>query len=218
MRRMLRIGLTGNIGSGKSTTASILAELGATVIDADRIARELLVPGSPPYERVVGAFGPEILEADGITIDRRKLGRIVFQSVHKRSILNSCVHPEVRAEIKRRISELEKSRPDGIVVVDAALMVETGFYQFFDRVIVVICDPEIQRTRVIRRDGLSAEEVSARMASQMPAEEKAKVADYRINTSGSFEETRRQVVAVYMDLLRVQNTRQSGPEAPSFGS
>ena len=204
MSRMLRVGLTGNIGSGKSTTASILAELGAVVIDADRVVHELLAPGSAAYESVVQAFGPEILEADR-TINRRILGRIVFESPQKRAVLNGCLHPAVLAEIGRRIEDLEKNDRRGIVVVDAALMVETGFHRYFDRVIVVTCDPEIQLARVVLRDGLSVEDVRARMDAQMPAEEKAKVADYRIDNSGSPDDTRRQAIAVYRDLIRLES-------------
>lgn len=204
MSRMLRVGLTGNIGSGKSTTASILAELGAVVIDADRIVHELLAPGSAAYESVVQSFGPEILGADR-TINRRILGRIVFESPQKRAVLNGCLHPAVLAEIGRRIEDLEKNDRRGIVVVDAALMVETGFHRYFDRLIVVTCDPEIQLARVVLRDGLSVEDVRARMDAQMPAEEKAKVADYRIDNSGSPDDTRRQAVAVYRDLIRLES-------------
>ena len=216
MRRMLRVGLTGNIGSGKSTTASILAELGADVIDADRIVHGLLTPGSVAYASVVGAFGPEILEPDR-TINRRKLGRIVFESPQKRATLNGCLHPAVQTEVERRIEELEKSKPRGVVVVDAALMVETGFHRFFDRVIVVTCDPEIQLARVVLRDGLDAEEVRARMSAQMPAEEKAKVADYRIDTSGSPDDTRRQVMAIYRDLLRLESRPGRSNDPPGGG-
>ena len=215
MRGMLRVGLTGNIGSGKSTTALILAELGACVIDADLIVHKLLMPGSDTNAAIVRAFGSGILQADG-AINRRMLGRIVFEAPEKRTVLEGLVHPGVRLAIEDRIRELEREGPDRIVVVDAALLVETGFYRQFDRLIVVTCDPEIQLRRVMKRDGLSVEQARARIAAQMPAKEKAKVADYTIDSSGSPEETRRQVAAIYQKLLRLKGSnrteRQGAPD------
>ncbi len=201
MRRMLRVGLTGNIGSGKSTAALVLAELGAYVIDADLIVHGLLSLGSDTYAAILEAFGSGILQLDG-TIDRRMLGQIVFEDAEKRAMLENLVHPGVRSAIEDRIRELEKETADGIVVVDAALLVETGLHREFDRLIVVTCDPQIQLARVVRRDGLCIDEVRARIAAQMPAEEKTKVADYRVDNSGSLEDTRRQIAAVYQALLQ----------------
>ncbi len=201
MRRMLRVGLTGNIGSGKSTAALVLAELGAYVIDADLIVHGLLSLGSDTYAAILEAFGSGILQLDG-TIDRRMLGQIVFEDAEKRAMLENLVHPGVRSAIEDRIRELEKETADGIVVVDAALLVETGLYREFDRLIVVTCDPQIQLARAVRRDGLCIDEVRARIAAQMPAEEKTKVADYRVDNSGSLEDTRRQIAAVYQALLQ----------------
>jgi dephospho-CoA kinase len=214
MRRVLRVGLTGNIGSGKSTAALILAELGAHVVDADMIVHGLLMPGTDTHAAIVGAFGNGILQPDG-TINRRKLGQIVFEDPEKRAMLESLVHPGVRSVIEDRIRQLEREAPDGIVVVDAALLVETGFYREFDRLIVVTCDPEIQLARIVRRDGLGIDEVRARIEAQMPAEEKAKVADYRIDSSGSLDETRRQIDAVYQELLQEKRLkRRERKEAP----
>ncbi len=200
---MLHVGLTGNIASGKSCAAQIFAELGAHTIDADVIAHELLTPGTVPFDNVVREFGPGILCPDG-TVNRKILGQIVFKDAEKRTLLNSLLHPEVRAELLRRIVDLEKPDQRGIIIVDAALMIETGFYQYYDRVIVVACDPAIQLARLINRDGLSLAEAQARISSQIPAEEKKKLAHYTIETSGTLRHTREQVEAIYRDLLLVE--------------
>jgi len=200
MRRMLHVGLTGNIGSGKSTAVLIFAELGAHVIDADKVAHELLAPGSEIHANVIQAFGEVFLDPDG-TINRRRLGEAVFASPEKLRLLNSLIHPQVRTVVLGRIVELEQTVLNGIVIVDAALMVESGFYKLFDKVIVVSCDPALQVARVMSRDGLTAEKAKARIASQMPVAEKLKVAHYTIETSGTLRQTREQVEAIYRDLL-----------------
>jgi dephospho-CoA kinase len=196
---MLRVGLTGSIATGKSHASRVFAELGAHVIDADRIAHDLMSPGRETYQKVVQAFGNDILSPDG-TIDRKKLGRIVFNNSEKRLLLNSLVHPDVRSEVLRRIVELERVTPAGIVIVDAALMIESGSYKAYQRVIVVYCDPAQQLARIMERDGLTIEEARARVAAQMPMEEKLKYADYKIDTSGTFQQTRERIEQVYRDL------------------
>jgi dephospho-CoA kinase len=196
---MLNVGLTGNIASGKSSAAMFFAELGAYVIDADRIAHSLLRSGTSVHPRIVEAFGDCILDPEG-EIDRRLLGQLVFSDAGKRAVLNSLIHPAVDQEIRRRIGEIERSRTGGIIIVDAALMVETGNYTMFHYLIVVTCDPALQVARLISRDGLTESEARARMASQLPIEEKLKLAHYRIDTSRSLEQTREQVEAVYRDL------------------
>jgi len=204
---MLHAGLTGNIASGKSCAAAVFAGLGAHVIDADRVAHELLAFGTETYDRIVHAFGDGILKPDR-KIDRKKLAQIVFFDSGKRLLLNRLVHPEVGSEIRRRISNLEQSSSNGIVIVDAALMVESGGYKMYHRLIVVTCDPALQISRVMNRDGLTEKEARARIESQMPVEEKLKFADYVIETSGTMEQTRDQIQAVYRDLL-AQETRMS---------
>ena len=196
---MLRVGLTGNIATGKSHASRVFAELGARVIDADRIAHDLMRPARETYQKVVQAFGREILSPDG-AIDRKKLGRIVFNDSEKRLQLNSLVHPDVRNEVLRQIVELERVNPAGIVIVDAALMIESGSYKVYQRVIVTYCDPALQLERIMARDGLSIEEARARVASQMPMEEKLKYADYKIDTSGTFQQTREQIEQIYRTL------------------
>jgi dephospho-CoA kinase len=197
---MLRVGLTGNIATGKSYASMKFAELGAHVIDADRIVHELLVGDSKIVKKIVESFGEEILARDG-SIDRRALGKIVFSDPEKRLLLNSLTHPEIGAEILRRISELEQISETGIVIVEAALMVESGSYEKYHRLIVVTCDSALQISRLVDRDALTQEEASARIRSQMPMEEKLKLADYRIDTSGTLKQTHEQVEAIYRDLL-----------------
>jgi dephospho-CoA kinase len=209
---MLQVGLTGNIASGKSHVSDVFAELGARVIDADVIAHELFTVGSSTYTKVVQAFGKCILAPDG-SIDRKVLGDIVFRQEEQRLLLNALVHPDVLSEVMRRTFELDQQGFDGVVVVDAALMVESGFYRMQDRLVVVTCDPALQLARVVNRCGLSDEEARLRIASQMPVAEKIKLAHYTIDTSGTYSATRDQVERVYRDLvLHLHGQKQT--EAP----
>jgi dephospho-CoA kinase len=206
---MLHVGLTGNIASGKSYAANAFSALGAKIIDADRVAHEVLVFGTPTYIKIVEAFGEQIL-GPGKEIDRKKLGQIVFSDANKRSTLNALTHPDVGAEIRRRISTMEQTSSSGIIIVDAALMIETGGYKIYDCLIVATCDPSQQISRIMIRDGLTEAEARARMASQMPMEEKLKLADYKIDTSGTLKQTDDQVKAIYRNLLiREQQLRDS---------
>ena len=196
---MLRIGLTGNIAVGKSCASARFAGLGAAVIDADRISREIMEPGAPAYFRVIETFGSEILSGDG-TIDRRRLGGVVFASEEKRHLLESITHPAIRAAIAGEVAE--KGKISNIVIVEAALMVETGGYKEYDRLIVVTCPPATQLSRLAARDGLTVSEAKARIAAQMPMDEKIRFADYIIDTSGSLEYTLEQVDGIYRVLSR----------------
>jgi dephospho-CoA kinase len=206
---MLHVGLTGNIASGKSHAALLFAELGAHIIDADVVVHELLACGTGTYSKIVEAFGEQILDA-AREIDRKKLGQIVFFDKEKRLLLNHLTHHDVGVEILRRIFELEQAFSRGIIIVDAALMVETGGYKMYDRLIVVTCDPALQITRLMSRDHLSEKEARARMNSQMAIEEKLKVADYTIDTSGTLKQTRDQVEAIWRD-LQTQELRLKEP-------
>ncbi len=205
---MLQVGLTGNIASGKSHASSVFAELGAQIIDADLIAHELFTPGTATYSKVVQAFGNHILAADG-AINRKILAEIIFHQRERRLLLNSLVHPDVGAEVMRRTFELAKQGFNGIVMVDAALLVESGFYKTQDYLIVVTCDPALQLLRVMNRCGLNAEEARLRIDAQMPATEKIKLADYTIDTSGTYANTREQIERIYRDLLSQQQKRRS---------
>jgi len=199
---MLKVGLTGSIAVGKSFVLCTLAELGCHVIDADDIAREVVAPASAGLKLVTAAFGDQILREDG-ALDRAKLGSIVFSDVEKRARLNSILHPLIIAAQDHQIREIELQDPNGIVVIDAALMIESGGYRRLDKLIVVHCRPEIQLERLMSRDHLSREAAEQRIASQMPQEEKMKYADFLIDTSEGFEDTYRQVTAVFKELNTV---------------
>ena len=197
---MLHVGLTGNIASGKSYASMKFAELGAHVIDADRIVHELLADGTKTHRKVIEAFGDDILRGDG-SVDRKLLGRIIFCDPEKRLLLNRLTHPAIGKEIRRRITAIEKTSAGGIIIVEAALMVETGSYHNYHRLIVVSCDPASQVSRLMDRDNLTSEEAKDRISSQMPIEEKLKLADYTIDTSGTLRQTHMQVESIYRDLL-----------------
>lgn len=198
---MLRVGLTGSIAVGKSHVLGAFRELGCSVLDADQVARDVVEPGTVGLERVVDAFGTAVLKRDG-SLDRATLGSIVFADEEKRLLLNSIIHPLVFTEQNRWLQAREGEDPDGIAIVDAALMIESGGYKRFDKLIVVWCEPELQLQRLMSRDGMKREDAERRIASQMPQSEKKKYADFLIDTSNSFEDTRRQVVEVFARLKR----------------
>ena len=200
---MLRVGLTGSIGVGKSFVASVFEELGCHVLDADQTAREVVMPGTPGLKALTGAFGEDILNSDG-TLDRKQLGALVFADETQRQRLNHILHPFIIARQDEILSEWEKDDPDGIGIVDAALMIESGGYRRFDKLIVVHCRPEVQLERLMLRDKLSRDEAQRRIDSQMPQEEKQRFADYLIDTSDGFEPAREQTTKVYKELLRLR--------------
>ncbi|HVF24157.1 MAG TPA: dephospho-CoA kinase [Pyrinomonadaceae bacterium] len=199
---MLRVGLTGSIAVGKSYVTSVFAELGCHVLDADLTAREVVVPGSPGLESVARTFGSEILNADG-TLNRQRLGALVFADETKRQKLNHVLHPFIIARQDEIMRAWEQEDPNGIGIIDAALMIESGGYRRFDKLIVVHCRPEVQLERLMLRSGLSRDETQARIDSQMPQAEKQKYADYLIDTSDGFEITRKRTLEVHNDLLRL---------------
>jgi dephospho-CoA kinase len=193
---MLRVGLTGSIGVGKSFVAGVLAELGCHVLDADLTAREVVEPNSIALEKVVAEFGADVLQPDG-SLDRTKLGAVVFGDAQRRSTLNSILHPYIIARQDELLREWEAVNPDGIAVIDAALMIESGGYKRFDKLIVVHCRPEVQLQRLMLRNSFSREEAEKRISAQMSQDEKKKSADYLIDTSDGFDDTRRQTEKVY---------------------
>jgi len=193
------VGLTGGIASGKSTVSAMLAELGAAVIDADRIAREVVRRGMPAHARIVDHFGKGILLPDG-EIDRRALGDIVFHDAAEKAVLNAIVHPEVIAAYAREIAALERDRPDALVVMDVPLLLESRMHEGLAEVIVVYVPESLQRKRLMTRDDISAEDADARIGSQMPIEEKKRRATIVIDNTGDLSETRRQVTAVFRRL------------------
>jgi dephospho-CoA kinase len=205
---MLKVGLTGSIAVGKSYVVSVLAELGCVTFDADSIAHSVMQPGRPAYEDIAREFGEAILAPDG-SIDRQKLGAIVFANEARRIRLNEIVHPRVIEEQNRLLQAAEAKNPDGIAIIDAALMIESGGYKRFDKLIVVHCDRETQIERLMRRNQITREDAERRVAAQMSSEEKLRYADYAIETSGTFEDTRQRVLEVYEELLRVQRSTRA---------
>jgi dephospho-CoA kinase len=205
---MLRVGLTGSIAVGKSYVSGILAQLGCHVLDADQTAREVVAPESPALREVVGAFGADILRDDG-TLDRAKLGGLVFADPAARTKLNAILHPYIFAQQDRQLRAWEIADPNGIAVVDAALMVESGGYQRFAKLIVVHCRPEVQLQRLMMRDNLSQAEAERKIGAQMSQAEKKQFADFLIDTSEGFEETQAQARQVYAQLLAEQRNRQA---------
>jgi dephospho-CoA kinase len=196
---MLRVGLTGGLASGKSFVGHALAGLGCLLIQADELGRQVQEPGGEAYGDIVREFGPEILDPKGF-IDRRQLGRIVFHDPERLERLNALVHPHVRERRRRIEEEFEGTHPHGIAVTEAAILIETGSYREFDRLIVATCRPEQQVERAMARDHLTREEVLDRMRRQMPLEEKVKHADYAIDTSGPKEDTIAQTRGVFESL------------------
>ena len=193
---MLKVGLTGSIAVGKSGVLRTLAELGCHVIDADEIARQVVAPGSKGLDLVRSTFGPEVLRDNG-ELDRSKLGSIVFNDAARRAQLNAILHPLIIAAQDERIRAFEAIDPNGVVIIDAALMIESGGYRRLDKLIVVHCRPELQLERLMARDHLARADAERRIAAQMPQAEKMKYADYLIDTSDGFEATSEQVSKVF---------------------
>lgn len=202
---MLRVGLTGGIGCGKSTVAAMMREQGCHVLEADALAHRAIEPGTAAYDEVVREFGREILAADG-AIDRGRLAAIVFSEPARLERLNRIVHPRVIEEQERWLAERERSGERGVVaVVEAALLIEAGYHTRLDRVVVVWCRPEQQRER-LRARGMAPADLERRIAAQMPLEEKRRLASDEIDTSGTLEETRRQVEALVARLKQLAAT------------
>ncbi len=196
---MLIVGLTGGIASGKSLVAGIFKNLGAHIIDADRIVRELLEPGQEAWKEVSEHFGNDIMMPDKC-IDRRKLGQIVFSDPAKRAWLNQCLHPRVFEAYAAQVKRLGARTPEAIVVFDAALLMETGFHKKMDKTVLVYAHSDQQLTRLMERDRFTPEQALARIESQMPLNEKRRYADYVIENTGTREETERRAREVFARL------------------
>ena len=197
---MLKVGLTGGLACGKSFVGEELARLGCLLIHADELGHEVLMPAGEAYDGVVREFGDAILTESG-EIDRKALAAQVFGAPERLAKLNSLVHPPVLRREDALIAEYGARRPDGIAVVEAAILIETGSYKRFDRIILVTCREEQQIERAMRREGAQLEDVKARLGRQMPLAEKRKYAHFVIDTSGEKEEALRQTREVY-DALR----------------
>lgn len=194
---MLKVGLTGSIAVGKTYVCEVLRELGCPVLDADLTAREVVAPETRGWQMIVENFGREVLQSDN-TINRARLGAIVFADESRRQLLNSIVHPLVIDAQNDWLISMEKEAD--IAVIDAALMIESGGYRRFDKIVVVWCEPEIQLARLMRRNNLNRDEALQRISAQMPQDEKKRYADFLIDTSKGFDEARRQTMEVYGQL------------------
>ena len=196
------LGLTGNIASGKSLVATMFEELGARVIDVDDIARMIVEPDQPAWNEIVGGFGDVILNQDK-TINRKKLGDIIFNDKEKREILNNITHPRIMAIVRNKVEEYRNQNVE-LTIIEAALIVEKGgLKDLIEKLIVVTSDKSSQIERLADRDGFSREEAMSRINSQMPADEKVRFADYIIDNSGSRYETNVQVQKIWEELTGV---------------
>jgi len=203
---MFIVGLTGGIASGKSLVARVFKDLGATVIDADRIVHELLEPDQDAWREIIQYFGQEVQRPDK-TIDRRKLGAIVFNDREKRTWLNACLHPRVFSVYTTQAAHIRMRTPDALLFFDAALLIESGYHRNVDRLIVVYAEPEQQVERLMARDGFTRDEALSRIASQMPLSEKRMLADHVIDNSGSRERTEQQARELFGQLNRESKGR-----------
>lgn len=199
---MLRVGLTGGLASGKSFVGESLAALGCHLLKADELGHRLLMPGTPVYEKVVSAFGRAVLDDEG-RIMRRALASIVFEDPDRLAMLNAIVHPAVIEQEERWMREVSATDPHGIAIVEAAILIETGSYRRFDKIVLAVCSDEQQLERAMKRDGLSRDEAMARLRRQMPLAEKRKFADYVIDTSGDKEQTLEQARRLYAELRKL---------------
>jgi dephospho-CoA kinase len=212
---MIVAGLTGGIATGKSTVAAIFEEAGARLIDADRIARDVVRKGTSAYRDIVVHFGMDVLLGDG-AIDRKRLAAIVFNDPAAQRAIEAIVHPQVKREIDRRLGLIRRQAPEALVILDIPLLFEAGMQRGLDAIIVVYAPERLQVERLMARDGLTESEAFARIRAQMPIESKKALATRVIDNSGSREQTREQALAVYRQLA-AGRTPGTGPGAKSIG-
>ena len=204
-RRFLLVGLTGGLATGKSTVSEIFRDLGCAIIDADILAREVVEPGQPALAAIASEFGADVLRPDG-TLDRKRLGAVVFAQPERRRRLEAITHPAIRHRFVARLAELEAQGFAGIVIWDAPVMIESGGYKDMDRLVVVVTDDATQRERALGRDGDRAD-AERKIASQMPLAEKAALADYVIDNSGDRAATLARTREVHTALLAELHAR-----------
>ena len=190
------IGLTGGIATGKSTVSAILKEAGAVIVDADRIARDVVKKGLPAYQEIIDTFGGNVLSPDG-EIDRRALGDIIFNDPQKKELLNRIVHPYVSKETHLQLRRIEKTHPNSIVILDIPLLLEAQMHKDLSEIIVVYVPEHIQIKRLMQRDGISEADALARVRSQMPIEEKKDLATIVIDNSGTRDNTRKRILEIF---------------------
>ncbi len=200
--KMIVLGITGGIASGKSSVSRILKELGAEIIDADVVAREIVEPGEPALNDIAEAFGRDMIREDG-SLDRRKLGRLVFQDPESLRKLNEITHPRILARIRERLDQIMQnpSKPE-LVVIDAAILMDTELVKMVDRVLVVTAPTDLRIKRIMERDGLTLEEAKNRIDSQTPQYILKKHADYVLEADGSLDELRRKVERFWRNITR----------------
>ena len=198
----LLVGLTGGIGSGKSLAASFFKELGAHIIDADQLSRDLVHPGQTALKEIVNYFGKNILDPTG-NLDRRKLAKIVFQDPGKKSILEGILHPKIFKKEQEVFIEIFTKDPFAIVIIDAALLIESGNYKHVNKVIVVRSSEESQIQRILSRNAVSFDEAVARIKNQMSLEEKIKYADFILDNNMQQEDLKHKVQELFPQLLNI---------------
>lgn len=196
---MLIVALTGGIATGKSVVAKVLSQKGCFVQNADLIAHQLLSPGGQVWSQLVNHFGKSILKEDS-SVDRQKLAEIIFSNNDERTYLNHLTHPKILEKVRQTIDQLKKNGSHDIYVTEAALVIESGYYEFYDRIILTHCSPDIQLERLRQRDGITKEQALKKIRSQMPDEKKFPLVHYLIDTSGSLAETIEQTEQVYLCL------------------
>jgi dephospho-CoA kinase len=206
---MIVAGLTGGIATGKSTVAAMFASAGAVVIDADRIAHEVVRPGTAAHADIVAHFGTGILLPDG-AIDRKRLAAIVFGDPAEKHALERMVHPQVKREVAVQLDRIREAAPESVVIVDVPLLFEAGMDRGLTAVILVYAPEAVQLQRLIARDGLTEAAAQARLRAQMPIEAKKSLATIVIDNSGSLEGTRRQAMAAYRRLVRERGEMKKG--------
>ncbi|OGP12843.1 MAG: dephospho-CoA kinase [Deltaproteobacteria bacterium GWA2_54_12] len=200
------VGLTGGIATGKSVVAGELKKLGAHIIDADKIAREIVEPGKPAYNDIVNEFGHGMLQPDG-TLDRKALGRAVFSDPAALEKLNNITHPRIRERIREEAARLS-AESDGLIVLDVALLIEMGVRYEVEKIIVVYSDAAQQLERLMKRDNMTRDEALKRLSCQMDIKEKLKYADYLIDNSGQLDETIEQTRALFGELEGLKNIKK----------
>ncbi len=211
---MFKLGLTGGIASGKSTVAAMFADLGAHLVDTDAIARQVVAPGGPVLARIVEAFGPQVLGPDG-GLDRPRLRERIFSDPVARERLNAIVHPAVGAAVEDALARIARQDPRGVALVDVPLLYETNTQGRYDAVVVVFVPPELQVQRLMARDKVSREAAEQSLGAQMPLEQKRRLAQFVVDNSGTLQETREQVRAVWNALRSTADHFQPESIRPS---
>ncbi len=203
---MLLVGLTGGIASGKTVVSNRLRDLGAHVIDADDISKAVMVPHTECWKKLVESFGKQILKKDS-SIDRKILASVIFDDPVKRKHLNTIVHPEITKMINLQVKRIKAECPDAIIIIEAALLIETGTYKEYEKLIVVYSREELQEERMITRDGITRAEARKRIDAQWPIVKKMKVADYLIQNEGSLEQLSKDTDRLFVSLRTLSDLK-----------